>query len=78
MLCDGLVGWDGRGRSKREGMCVCIRLIHFAVQQKLTHNIVKQLCSNKKKKKRNTYNHLITKKEWIKQVILHLNDTDPL
>ena len=40
MLCDELDGWDGGGegrRPKREGMYVYIQLIHFIVQQKLTH-----------------------------------------
>ena len=42
VLCDDLEGWDGAGRSvggmlKREGMYAYIWLIHFDVQQKLTH-----------------------------------------
>ena len=41
MLCDDLEGWDredGREAQKRgdTGTCVCIWLIHFVVQQKLT------------------------------------------
>ena len=34
----GRDGWDGvvGGRSKKEGLYVCIYLIHFIVQQKLT------------------------------------------
>ena len=40
VLCDELDGWDGevRGRSKREGLCVYIELLHFIVQQKLTQH----------------------------------------
>ena len=50
MLCDHLEGWGREGgREAHEGgdmgICVCIQLIHFVVQQK--HNIVKQLYSNK-------------------------------
>ena len=42
MLCDDLEGWDRAGRSmggmlKREGMYAYTWLIHFDVQQKLTH-----------------------------------------
>ena len=42
MLYDDLEGWDGAGRSmggmlKREGMYAYTWLIHFDVQQKLTH-----------------------------------------
>ena len=41
MLCDDLEGWDREdGREAQEGgdmgTCVCIWLISFAVQQKLT------------------------------------------
>ena len=41
MLCDDLEGWDREdGSEAREGgdmgTCVCIWLIHFVVQQKLT------------------------------------------
>ena len=41
MLCDDLVGWDWEGGREPEeggdmGTCVCIWLIHFGVQQKLT------------------------------------------
>ena len=41
MLCDHLEGWDKEGgREMQEGgdmgMYVCIQLIHFVVQQKLT------------------------------------------
>ena len=36
--CDDLEGWDGGGSSKREGVYVCIELIHFIVQQKLTQH----------------------------------------
>ena len=42
MLCDDLEGWDREGgREAQEGggdmgIYVCIWLIHFAVQQKLT------------------------------------------
>ena len=50
MLCDHLEGWDREGgRETQEGqdmgIYVCIWLIHFVVQQKLS--IVKQLYSNK-------------------------------
>ena len=40
MLCDDLDRWGGGvgGRSKREGIYVNIELIHFTVQQKLTHH----------------------------------------
>ena len=51
MLCDDPEGWDREdGREAQEGgdmgTCVCIWLIHFVVQQKLTQS-VKQLYSNK-------------------------------
>ena len=51
MLCDHIEGWDReRGRETKEGgdmgIYVYIKLIHFVIQQKLTH-IVKQLYSNK-------------------------------
>ena len=41
MLCDDLEGWDKKdGREAQEGgdmgTCVCIWLIRFVVQQKLT------------------------------------------
>lgn len=38
VLCDDLGGWNGwmGGRLKKEGICVFIKLIHFAVHQKLT------------------------------------------
>ena len=38
VLCDDLKGWNGRmgQRLKREGIYVYTRLIHDAVQQKLT------------------------------------------
>lgn len=42
-----------RGRLKREGTHVYIERIHLAVQQK-TNNIVKQVCSNKKKDARSS------------------------
>ena len=43
MLCDDLEGWDregGREAQERGGMgiYVCIQLIHFVVQQKLTQH----------------------------------------
>ena len=41
VLCDDLEGWDGGGVggvSPREGICVYIWLIDFAVQQKLTQH----------------------------------------
>ena len=43
MLCDDLEGWDREdGREAQEGgdmgTCICIWLIRFVVQQKLTHN----------------------------------------
>ena len=37
MLCNTLEGWNGRGvgvRFQREGMCVCLGLIHVDVWQK--------------------------------------------
>ena len=40
MLCDGLDEKDGtgvRGKSTEEGIYIYIQLIHFIVQQKLTH-----------------------------------------
>ena len=36
MLCSDLDGWDGGGvggKSKREGICVYIYLIHFTVAE---------------------------------------------
>ena len=41
MLCNNLEGWDREGGRKAQeegdmGMYVCIWLIHFVVQQKLT------------------------------------------
>jgi len=47
--CDDLEGWDGEGSSKREGVYVCIELIHFIVQQKLTQHweaVILQLKKN--------------------------------
>lgn len=41
-------GRQGEG-SNREGICVCIELIHFTVQQEVTQ-CCKQLYSNLKKK----------------------------
>ena len=40
VLCGDLDGRDRRlgGRSKREGIYVYIELIHFGVQQELTHH----------------------------------------
>ena len=43
MLCDHLEGWDGEaGREAQEGgdmgIYVCIWLIHFVIQQKLTQH----------------------------------------
>ena len=38
MLCDGLEEWDGAGEKggfKKEGMYICIELIHFVVQPKV-------------------------------------------
>ena len=51
MLCDDLEGWVREvWREAQEGgdmgTCVCIWLIHFVVQQKLTWYL-KQLYSNK-------------------------------
>ena len=59
MLCDDLEGWDKEGgREAQEGgdvgIYVCIWLIHFFVQQKLTQYceaIILQLRSIKKRKK---------------------------
>ena len=41
MLCDDLEGWDKEDGSEAQeggdmGTCVCIWMIHFGVQQKLT------------------------------------------
>ena len=47
---------SGRERCKREGIYVCIELIHFVVQQK-QHNAVKQLYFNKKIIIKLTQNH---------------------
>ena len=40
VLSDDPEGWDGgmEGKAKREGICVCIELIHFFVQQKMTQH----------------------------------------
>ena len=43
MLCDHLEGWDREdGREMQEGgdmgISVCVWLIHFVIQQKLTHH----------------------------------------
>ena len=44
VLCDHLEGWDREGgregdaRGRGYGVIVCIQLIHFVVQQKLTHH----------------------------------------
>ena len=39
MLCDDLERWGGGGRRlEREGIYVYLRLIHVAVQQKLTQH----------------------------------------
>ena len=43
MLCDHLEGWDREGgRETQEGadtgMYVYVQLIHFVIQQKLTHH----------------------------------------
>ena len=43
MLCDHLEGWDrDGGREMQEGgdmgICVYVWLIHFVIQQKLTHH----------------------------------------
>ena len=52
MLCGDVGGCDGDGvgeRSKWEGLCVYIQLIHFIVQQKLTQHckaIILQLKNN--------------------------------
>ena len=54
MLCDDLEGWMGGGvggRLQREGICVCIQLIHFVVQQKLTQHCKAIILQFKKKKK---------------------------
>ena len=58
--CDHLEGWDREGgRETQEGgdmgIYVYVQLIHFVIQQKLTHHC-KQLYSNKDvKKKKNCY-----------------------
>ena len=54
MLCDDLEGWDREdGRETQEGgymgTCVCIWLIHFAVQQKLTQHFKAIILQLKKK-----------------------------
>ena len=39
VLCDDLEGWDGEwGALKREGMYLCMKLIHFVACQKLTQH----------------------------------------
>ena len=43
MLCDHLDGWDGEGGGETQeggdvGMCVYVWLIHFVVEQRLTHH----------------------------------------
>ena len=43
MLCDHLEGWDGEGgREMQEGgdmgIYVCIQLIHFVIQKKVTQH----------------------------------------
>ena len=43
MICDHLQGWDKEGgRETQEGgdmgIYVCVELIHFVIQQKLTHH----------------------------------------
>ena len=43
VLCDHLEGWDREGRKETQeggdvGIYVYIELIHFIVQQKLTHH----------------------------------------
>ena len=50
MLCDDLEGWDGgEGRLRREGVYVCILLVHslYSTNQ---HNSLEQLYSQGKKK----------------------------
>ena len=57
MLCDHLEGWDGEGgRETQEGsdmgIYVYLYLIHFVIQQKVTHHcrviILQQRCWKKK------------------------------
>ena len=43
VLCDHLEGWDREGRRELQegwdmGICVYVWLIHFVIQQKLTHH----------------------------------------
>ena len=40
VFCDDLGGWDGGGgrETKREGVYVCLWLIYFTLQQKLTQH----------------------------------------
>ena len=54
MLCDHLEGWDREGgREMQEGgdmgIYVYIELIHFVVQQKLTHHCKEIILQLKKK-----------------------------
>ena len=49
--CDHLEGWDMESRREMQegrdmGIYLCIQLIHFVIQQKLTQRL-KQLYSNK-------------------------------
>ena len=43
MLCDHLEGWDGEGGREMQqggdmGIYVCIQLIHFVIQKKVTQH----------------------------------------
>ena len=74
MLCDDLDGWDKGahgmvGRSKRQGICVYIRLIHFLVQQKLTQQCKASI--NSKHFNKNKQCHLCI-------VFFHINLLIPL
>ena len=56
MLCDDLEGWDGsggRGRLKREGICIHTEPIHVVVQQKLMQHC-KAIILQLKNKLKNT------------------------
>ena len=54
VLCDDLQGWDGGeagGRSKRDRY-VCVRLIHFTAEQKLTQHCKLVILQNKQNRRK--------------------------
>ena len=67
MLYDNLEGCEGM-RFKREGLYVCLQLIHFTIQQKLTQYckaIILKLKINFLKRKKSTVENKQTKNPQI-------------